>query len=914
MEWTQTKRSGSCRSLMTYNEADTRANLIDPMLNRAGWTRSQVTREHYYRPDYQYTAGRVVLRGDRAERQPPRWVDYLLRYTDSFPIAVVEAKEEGRPAQSGLQQAKDYARDLGVAFAYATNGHDIIEWDAFTNTTQHLDEFPSPDELWERWRVNTGLDEPPRRADFERRFTELRPIYHAGDAAARRRNPLLHAYAPPQVTRGKIPHYFQEVAVKEVLLRVMRGQRRILLTMATGTGKTFTAFQIVWKLIRSGWLQHKNEGRPGRVLFLADRVVLRNQAYNTFSPFVSGASDPRFLLDGKRRLTLNRDLYFAIYQNLWSEDSQGRRLFEQFPADFFDLIIIDEAHRSGWGTWKEILDHFAGAIHLGMTATPKQDENIDTYAYFCAEEPAVEVDEGGTVRRPAYSYSLGQGIEDGFLATYKVHWIRTSVDREGLNIEEALEKGAEVFVPEDVELQAEYQTPQFERAITLPDRTTLITAHLAQLLRRFGPLQKTMVFCVDMAHAQEVARQLNNHFADLGHGDDYAVAIVSEEGETGRRRLQQFQDSDKKLPVVATTAELLSTGVDVPAARNIVFMKTISSPILFKQIVGRGTRIDEDTGKLWFRIIDYTRATRLIDEIWDKPPSAPAGEPADDRPQTATIIGTVTLADSEDVIQGASLAIVAAPNDQRGPILSDAQGQFRFERLPAGEVTLIASGPGVRRRQMQVETVDGETTVVQVELKAAAAQKRRKIEVTNLQVEIADEATFIVEGHGEPMTLQEYVDYTRQKVIDLTGSWPKLLAAWKEPDEREALLAQLTRASVYPDVLAEVLDQTEVDEVDILGHVAYDRALLTRYDRTLELRKRDRPWLDSYDRDAREVIYALLGKYELGGLRQITDPRIFRLPPFRQMGDVRGVLRRFGGDPGRLRQALAELQRRLYTI
>lgn len=898
---------------MTYNEADTRAYLIDPKLNIAGWTRSQVTREHYYRPDYTYTAGRVVLRGDKAERQTPRRVDYLLRYTDGFPIAVVEAKEEGKTANSGLQQAKDYARDLGVAFAYTTNGHDIIEWDTFTNMTREITQFPSPDDLWERWRINTGLNEPPTRQDFTRRIGELRPIYRATDAAARQRNPLLHPYASGTVTRGRAPRYFQEVAIKEILLRIMRGQQRILLTMATGTGKTFTAFQLVWKLIKSGWLQHKNEGRPGRMLFLADRVVLRNQAYNAFSPFATGTSDPRFLLDGRQKLSLHRDLYFAIYQNLWSEE-KGKRLFEQFPADFFDLIIIDEAHRSGWGTWKEILDYFAGAIHLGMTATPKQDENIDTYAYFCAEEPAVPGDiPGTTTRQPAYSYSLGQGIEDGFLATYKIHLIRTNVDKEGLNIEEALEKGAELFVPEDVELQAEYQTPQFERAITLPDRTELMVAHLAELLRRFGSLHKTMVFCVDINHAQEVARLLNNHFADLGYGDDYAVAIVSEEGEQGRRRLQQFQDSDQKLPVVATTAELLSTGVDVPAARNVVFMKTLNSPILFKQIVGRGTRIDPDTGKLWFRIIDYTGATRLIDAQWDKPPSATDDVEPDTRPQTASLSGLVTIADTGELVVGASLALIAAPNDQRGPILSDANGAFRFDRLPAGELTLIASGPGLRRRQLQIETVDNETTHVTIELKPAGAGKRSKIQVKGLEVTIAEEATFIVEGQNEPMTLTEYLDYSKQKVLDFARDWPELLALWQDPTEREQLQTKLTQASVHPDVLAEVMDQPEVDEVDLLGHLAYGQALRTRYDRTLTLRQRERTWLQAYDSLAREVLFALLGKYELGGLKQITDPAIFRVSPFRQMGEVRGVIRRFGGDANHLRQTIDELQRRLYT-
>ena len=585
---------------MPLNEADTRAQLIDPQINRSGWTRSQITREHFYKTDWQYTAGKVLLRGDRVERAKPKRVDYLLRYTESFPIAVVEAKAEDRQANDGLQQAKEYARDLGLAFAFAANGHEIIEWDLFTNTTEIVDRFPTPDELWTRWQINTKVSAPEPR-----QTRELRPIYRVDAAQAKHRNPLLYPYAPPDATRGKAPHYFQETAIKEALLRMMRGQKRILLTMATGTGKTFTAFQIVWKLIKSGWLSGQVDGRLGRVLFLADRVVLRDQAYNAFGPFATTANDPRLLLDGQRKLSLNRDLYFAIYQNLWA-DNLNRHLYEHFPPDFFDLIIIDEAHRSGFGTWKEILDHFGDAIHLGMTATPKQDENIDTYGYFCAEEPLQPVnpdDPGqGLAQLPAFHYSLGQGIDDGFLATYKVHRIRTNIDKNGLHIRDAVEQGADVFVPEGAELREDYFTGQFEREITLPDRTRVLVSHLAGLLRQFGPMQKTMIFCVDMAHAQEVARLLNNAFAELGHDTDYAVAIVSEEGEAGRRRLRQFQDSDQQLPVIATTAELLSTGVDVPSARNIVFMKTLSSPILFKQIIGRGTRIDADSGKLWFRI------------------------------------------------------------------------------------------------------------------------------------------------------------------------------------------------------------------------------------------------------------------------------------------------------------------------
>jgi len=290
------------------------------------------------------------LRGGRVEREKPRVVDYLLRYTEAFPIAVVEAKAEDLPAVAGLEQAKRYARENNLMFAYATNGHEIIEWDGFTDTTRELKEFPSPDELWRRWELNTGVHSPKAAG---RTIAELRPLYNAAVAAARQRNPLLHPYAPSSLTRGSEPRYFQEAAIRETLVRVMRGQKRILLTMATGTGKTFTAMQIVWKLVKSGWL-HQQKGRAGKILFLADREVLRNQAYNAFSPFASDHGDPRFMLDGKRRLSLQYDLYFGIYQTLWATDPRGKRLFEQFPHDFFDVVIVDEAHRSGFGTWKEI--------------------------------------------------------------------------------------------------------------------------------------------------------------------------------------------------------------------------------------------------------------------------------------------------------------------------------------------------------------------------------------------------------------------------------------------------------------------------------------------------------------------------------------------------------------------------------
>lgn len=884
---------------MTLNEADTRVRLIEPKLRAAGWTGSQVTREHYYHRDHAYTAGRIYLRGTHARRGTPRRVDYLLRYTDAFPIAVVEAKAEGEGAEAGFEQAKDYAQDVGVAFAYATNGHEIVEYDFFAHQSRDLGAFPSPADLWERWQINTGLAEPDATTIQDARAT------YAGD---RLNNPLLHPYAPSRIT-SKEPRYFQETAIVEVIRRLLRGQKRVLLAMATGTGKTFIAFQIAWKLVRSRWLNRLHRDRPGRVLFLADRVVLRDQAYNNFSPFADGTSDPRRVIQGHPP-NLNRDLYFGIYQTLWSEDEAGQRLFRRFPPGFFDLIIIDECHRSGFGTWREVLDHFGSAIHLGMTATPKRDENVDTYAYFCAEEREVAVDPGdpaqGTWRSPAYVYSLGQGIEDGFLATYKVHRVRTTLDKSGLHISEARDLGADIYVPEGVDLREAYFTPQFEREITLPDRTEAMADHLAELLRRFGPTDKTMVFCVDMDHARRVALLLNDHFGHLGL-DHYAVPIVSEEGQA-RAWLEQFRDSDSPTPVVATTAELLTTGVDVPSCRNIVFMKTLSSPLLFKQIVGRGSRVDPATDKLWFRVIDYTGATRLFD-TWDRPPGPPAGAPQG--PRTAVLVGTVVHAETGDLLVSASVAVLTGPNEQQGPILTDEQGAYRFTHLPAGSVTLVVSAPGFRRRQFKAETLADETVSITVELKPEGEQAG-KIRVEGLEVTIAEEATFLVEATGQQLSLEQYLDYTRQKVVGYVPEWARLQAVWADASQRRTFLDNLQRASVYVDVLAEVLGQPEADQFDLLAHIAFGRPVRTRSERATAFVNREQRFLDRHTEEAREVILALLDKYRVGGVDAMTDPRVLRLIPFVEMGQAVGVIRRFG-DVGQLQHALQEMQRRLYA-
>ncbi|WP_022855934.1 EcoAI/FtnUII family type I restriction enzme subunit R [Thermodesulfobacterium thermophilum] len=880
------------------NEADTRATLIEPKLKSAGWLDTQIKREYYYQKDYIYTPGRIILVGDRIKRGEGRRVDYLLRITESFPIAVVEAKPESEPAESGLEQAKRYAKDLGLVFAYSTNGHEIIEFDFFINSSRKLESFPSPQELLHRWLLNVGID----RDMFK--ISESQSSYIFDKYS----NPLLHPYCPENIC-GKRPFYFQEVAIREVIKRIMLGQKRIHLTMATGTGKTFVAFQIVWKLIKSGWLQRQHPDRPPRILFLADRIVLRDQTYNTFSPFADGRNEPRCKIEGHPP-NLTKDLYFGIYQTLWSPDDNGIRLFQKFPKDFFDLVIIDECHRSGWGTWKEILDHFSSSIHLGMTATPRQDENIDTYAYFCAEETEVYIDpekpELGKWRPPAYQYSLGQGIEDGFLATYKVHRVRTTIDLTGLRLEDAMEQGAEVFIPEDVEPREIYTTPQFEREITLPDRTKAMVKHLAGLLRKFGKMEKTMVFCVDMEHARLVARLLQDEFGPETGLSDYAVPIISEEGEEARKALEAFADSDKTSPVVATTAELLSTGVDVPSCRNIVFMKTISSPILFKQIIGRGSRIDPTTGKYWFRIIDYTGATRLFDE-WDRPPLPPP-EPIKG-PLTAKLAGKVFHVNTGELIVGARVSVRIGPNNQIGPILTNENGEFYFEKLPAGRLQLIVDASKFIGRTINVETIPDELIWIDVPLKPEK-QRGGKIKVEGLEVSIADEAVFVIEATGQQLTLEEYKDYTRRFILDSTPTINTFKEVWVDPERRRAFINELRKRSIHPEVLAEVLGCPEADTFDLLAHIAFGEPLRTRSERVTAFKNREQKFIQSFSELARKVILELLEKYRVGGIEQL-DPAIFGVSPFREWGGAIKISQWFGGIDA-LRNALLKVQKKIY--
>jgi type I restriction enzyme R subunit len=566
------------------NEADTCRKYVVPKLTAARWD----TDPHSIAEQRTITNGRIVPLGNRVSRRPQKRVDYLLRYAYDFPIAVVEAKASYKQPADGLGQAKDYAQLLDLKFAYATNGHSIVEFDFLAGQERDLDQFPTPDELWRRLRGG-----PLQPLSEENSFSLLTP-------------------APAGF--GKPPRYYQEIAVHRALEAILSGKRRVLLTMATGTGKTVVAFHICWKLWATRWNRTGEHRRP-KILYLADREILVDDPKDkTFTPFGEAAHRIR------GEVVKSRDVYFATYQAI-AADASRPGLYRAYPPDFFDLIIVDECHRgsaSDESNWRSILEYFHPAYQLGMTATPLREENRDTYLYF---------------GNPVYTYSLRQGIEDGFLAPYRVHRVVTSVDASGWRPTQGEVDRYGREIPD-----AEYTTPDFERSVALRARTKLIARHITDFLEANGRFSKTIIFCVDQEHALDIRQELVNLNSDLVRQyPDYVCRVTAEEGDTGRAHLGRFQEPEQLTPAIVTTSQLLSTGVDIPTCKVVALARVVNSMVEFKQIIGRGTRVDEDHGKLFFSILDYTgSATRhFADPDFD-------GEPARITEEVVDADGTTT--------------------------------------------------------------------------------------------------------------------------------------------------------------------------------------------------------------------------------------------------------------------------------
>ncbi len=783
---------------MSFNEADTCRLYVTPKIREAGWEQHP----HSITEQKTFTDGRVIMYGDTVRRGEQKRADYLLRYTRDFPLAVVEAKSEADSASKGMQQAKQYAEILGLKFAYATNGHHIIEFDYLTGKETALAAFPTPAELFARLKASAVIDEVT--AD---KF--LTPTHYVA---------------------GYTPRYYQEIAINRAVQAILQGKRRHLLTMATGTGKTVVAFQICWKLWNARWNQDGAYRKP-RILFLADRNVLVDDPKDkTFAPF----GDARHKIEGEA--VKSREMYFAIYQAI-ARDEHRPGLYRDYPPNFFDLIIVDECHRGSArddSNWREILDYFEPACQLGMTATPLREDNRDTYDYF---------------GNPLYTYSLKQGIDDGFLAPYRVHRVITQVDAAGWRPTKGELDRYGREIPDE-----EYHTKDFDRMVALRARTDAIARHLADFMRRTDRFAKTIVFCVDQEHANEMREALNNLNTDLTRKyPDYVARVTSEEGKVGKGHLSRFQEMETTTPVILTTSQLLTTGVDAPTCKNVVLARVVNSMSEFKQIIGRGTRMREDYGKTWFNIIDYTgAATRnFADPDFDGFPD----------------IESETSLDEQGYATSAEALIPVL--DANHP--AEAQGAYKVGR-----------------------------------------DEPRKYYVDGGRVEIVTHLVYEMDEDGSQLRVVQFTDYTAEKVRTLFVSADVLHDRWADPLQRHEVIAELEARGITFSELATVTGNAEVDPLDLLCHLAFNAPLRTRRERAAAVRQQQPDFFAQYGAEARAILSVLLDKYTDFGPSQFTIPDALQVPPISQHGNMLEIAHLFGGAM-QMKQAVDRLQALLYS-
>ncbi len=813
------------------SESDLCDKCIRPALERAGWHPiDQIYREFPLR------AGRVVVRGKTAQRDKSTVLraDYALFFKPNIPLAVVEAKDNHHAVGAGMAQAINYATLLDVPFSFTSNGDGFVFRDATLATgvleqTLTLDEFPSPQELWSRYCAWKGW------SDDVRRVAEC-------------------DYAP-----SKVPRYYQLNAINRTVEAIANGQSRVLLVMATGTGKTYTAFQIIHRLWKSPWRAHKPGGQK-RILFLADRNILIDQTMvNDFRPFKGAMAKLSPHAKGVERvdaqgqvtmedveLAVNKttkrvdksyEIYLSLYQAV-SGTEEEQNIYKQFSPDFFDLVVVDECHRGSAdedSAWREILTYFASATQVGLTATPKETRDISNSDYFGA---------------PLYTYSLRQGIEDGYLAPYKV--IRVDLDRDafGWRPTAGMADKHGHLIEDRI-----YTSTDMNRKLVLERRDVAVAARITEYLKATDRYAKTIVFCEDIDHAARMRQALSNANADLCATQPKYVVQITGDNPEGKRELDNFIDPEKTYPVIATTSKLMSTGVDAQTCKLIVLDQNIRSMTLFKQIIGRGTRLREDLGKTWFTILDFKRATELFaDATFDGDPVQiyePRPEDPIDPPEPP-------------------------PGDPTPP-----------PRPPVGPVPPLPPPP--------------------------PPGDPKKYVVGAVTVAVARERVQYLNAQGQLIT-ESLRDYTRINLTRQYDSLDKFLQAWNDADRKAALLQALEGQGVLIEALAEELAHTglkDLDPFDLLLHVAYNQPTLTRRERASRVKKRN--VFTQYGPVARKVIDALLDKYADEGIATIEAPNIFSVQPFTQMGSASELVSSFGGRPQYL-DALHTLERELYAI
>jgi type I restriction enzyme R subunit len=761
----------------SLSERDICSKFITPSMVSAGWDLQTQIRE-----EVSFTAGQVIVRGKVVERGKPKRADYILYYRPNLPIAVVEAKDNNHSVGAGMQQALAYADDdlaLALPFVFSSNGdgflfHDKTGTGSAVEQELPLDEFPSPDELWRRYCLWKKLG-----AEEQQLVTQ---DYHTDGS-------------------GKSPRYYQHNAINRTIEAIAQGQDRILLVMATGTGKTYTAFQIIWRLWKAG--------RKKRILFLADRNILVDQTrVNDFKPFGQAMHKIK-----DRQAEKSYEIYLALYQAITgNEDEQD--VYREYSPDFFDLIVVDECHRGSAredSQWREILEYFDSATQIGMTATPKETKYVSNIDYF---------------GDPLVTYSLKQGIQDGFLAPYRVVRIDFDKDLTGWRPPEGKTDDTGQTIEDRV-----YNQKDFDRSLVLQQRTIRVAKKVTEFLQGTSPYDKAIVFCEDIDHAERMRQALVNENAELVKEDRKYVMRITGDNPEGKAELGNFLDPEERYPVVVTTSKLLSTGVDAQTCKLIVLDRRIGSLTEFKQIIGRGTRINEDYDKYYFTIMDFKKATELFaDPDFDGPPIC-----------------------------------IYEPDEDEDPVPpDDGDGETDGSGTNGGD-----EGDG---------QPDGE--------------KRKKYYVGDVEVTVVAERVQYFDPASGKLITESLKDYTRNRIGQSYTSLDEFVQQWTGAERKQAIIDELEERGVLFEALADEVG-TDFDPFDLICHVAFDQPPLTRKERADNVRKQN--YFAEYGEQARAVLEALLTKYADEGIENLEDPAVLRVEPFSHLGTPMEIIDLFGG-------------------
>lgn len=788
------------------SERDICTQFILPALIKAGWNVEKQIREEVY-----FTDGRIFVRGDKTARGERKRADFILYLKPNIPIAVIEAKDNTHSIGAGMQQALKYAEILDIPVAFSSNGDGFIQHDRSGHSSAieielSLENFPSPDELWNMYRKFKHIATP--------RQEEIVTFDYFYDIA------------------GRTPRYYQQIAINRTVETIAKGQNKILLVMATGTGKTYTAFQIIYRLWKNGVKK--------RILFLADRNVLLDQTKrNDFKHFKD-----KMTVIKKKKIDKAFEVYLALYQGL-TNYNDDKDAYKEFSRDFFDLVVVDECHRGSAAAdsaWREILNYFSSATQIGMTATPKETKEISNIEYF---------------GEPIYTYTLKQGIEDGFLAPYKVIRVGFNTDLEGWRPEDGKTDKDGNVVEDRI-----YNTKDYDKNIVIDERTQLVAKKVTEYLTKTNRFDKTIVFCVDIEHAERMRQALAIHNPDLVKENYKYVMRITGDDDEGKRQVDNFINPEERYPVIATTSKLMTTGVDAQTCKLIVLDSNIHSVTEFKQIIGRGTRIREDYGKTFFTIMDF----RNVTDIFARPEFD--GEPV----MIKVVKGEEELTDAD------------IHPEQDGEIIDPETGKdIIFDTMKS-----------------HPEIITGGTII---------SEPKPKVYVNGVDVSVLNERIQHLDGNGKLIT-ETMKDYTKKNILKEFRSLDEFLARWNSSKKKKAVIDELeSHGVILENLVSEV--KKDLDVFDLVCHIAWDMPPLTRHERAERVKKRN--YFTKYGDKARSIINALLDKYADEGIENIEDLSVLRIEPFNEFGTPAEIVQLFGGRDKYL-VAIEELEKVLYAV